>query len=406
MNHADRLERDLAVWFTETAMPSKPDYTDEIVREATRRRQRPRWTFAPAWVQGRFALPVAAGRTRIAWAAGVLVLVALAVALAAVAIVASRPKLPPPFGLAGNGLLAFQRGGDIFTFDPETGKEKAIVTGPDQDHDPRWSLDGRRIVFARDLDGTHFGFVDADGGRLTVTTDSVVNIDTDSIAWAPDSRSVAVAGAADDRRAIFLIDAVTGRIRRLPVDYLSFEVFWRPAVDRQLLFAGRSGSRAGLFLVSLADGSVRPVPTSGHDPNFVRPLGWTSDGTRFAYQGAAGSPDRAVSVDLATGRETPLDVYRAQVSNDGRWLGGAAMDTTSSAMCIAPIDGGPCTPIGHVPQLPDFGSSATLQWAPNDRWIVTHNPTTRVAWLVSRDGQVEDVSIRADGPASWQRIAP
>jgi hypothetical protein len=76
MNHADRLERDLAVWFTETAMPSKPDYTDEIVREATRRRQRPRWTFAPAWLQGRVALPVAAWRTRIAWAAGVLVLIA------------------------------------------------------------------------------------------------------------------------------------------------------------------------------------------------------------------------------------------------------------------------------------------------------------------------------------------
>src|SRR6476660_9678538 len=108
MNHADRLERDLAVWFTETAMPSKPDYTDEIVREATRRRQRPRWTFAPAWVQGRSALRVAGGRMRIAWAAGVLVLVAAGVALAAVAIVASQPKLPPPFGLAGNGLLALE----------------------------------------------------------------------------------------------------------------------------------------------------------------------------------------------------------------------------------------------------------------------------------------------------------
>jgi hypothetical protein len=27
-------------------------------------------------------------------------------------------------------------------------------------------------------------------------------------------------------------------------------------------------------------------------------------------------------------------------------------------------------------------------------------------WLVSRDGQADDVSIRADGPASWQRTAP
>ena len=407
MNHADRLERDLAVWFTETAMPSKPDYTDEIVREATRRRQRPRWTFAPAWVHGRFALPVAARGTRIAWAAGVLVLVALGVAVAAVAIVASQPKLPPPFGLAGNGLLAFERGGDIYTFDPKTGTERAIVTGPDQDHDPRWSLDGRRIVFARESPtGTRFGFVNADGGGLTVTTDALHDIDTDSIAWAPDSRAVAVAGAEDDRRAIFIVDATNAQIRLLPVEYIEFEVFWRPGVDRQLLFAGRSGSRASLFLVSLADGSVRPLPTSGNDPNSLRPLGWTSDGTRFVYQGAAGSPDRAVSVDLATGRETPLDVYRAQVSNDGRWLVGAAWGRTLASMCIAPIDGGACNPLGQNDQLPDFGTSATLQWAPNDRWIATYNPRSRVVWLVSRDGQADDVSIRADGPASWQRTAP
>jgi hypothetical protein len=94
------------------------------------------------------------------------------------------------------------------------------------------------------------------------------------------------------------------------------------------------------------------------------------------------------------------------VSNDGRWLVGAAMERTSAPMCIAPIDGGPCTPIGNDVQLPDFGTSATLQWAPNDRWIVTHHGDTGFAWLVSRDGQAEDVSIRADGPASWQRIAP
>jgi len=358
-------------------------------------------------VHGRFALPVTPGRTRIAWAAVVLVLVALAVALAAVAIVASQPKLPPPFGLAGNGLLSYAQGGDIYTFDPETGKETAIVTGPDEDHDPRWSLDGRRIVFARaSVVGTRFGFVNADGGGLVVTTDALQDIDSDSIAWAPDSRAVAVAGTMNGGRAIFMVNATNGQIRLLPVEYTEFEVFWRPGVDRQLLYAGRSGSRAGLFLVSLADGSVRPLPTSGNDPNSLRPLGWTSDGTRFVYQGAAGSPDRAVSVDLATGRETPLDVFRAQVSNDGRWLVGAAMGRKSASMCIVPIDGGACNPLGEDDQLPDFGTSAMLQWAPDDRWIVTYSPGSRAAWLVSRDGQADDVSIRADGPASWQRIAP
>jgi dipeptidyl aminopeptidase/acylaminoacyl peptidase len=407
MNGADRLERDLAKWFRETAMPAKPDYTDEIVREATRRRQRPRWTFAPAWVQGRIAQPVVAGRTRIAWAAGIIALVALALLLSAVAFVASQPRLPPPFGLAANGLLAFERGGDIFTFDPGTRIEHAIVTGPDRDHDPRWSLDGRRIVFVRDSPaGTRFGFVDADGDGLTVTKGELQNIDTDSIAWAPDARGVAVAADSTAGRAIFIVDATNGGVRRLPVDYTSFEVFWRPTADGELLFAGRSGGRGGLFLVSLDDGLVRRLPTSGDDPNVVRPLGWTSDGRRFAYMGAAAWPDRAVVVDVTTGRETPLDVYRAQVSNDGRWLVGAGTGPVPDVICIVSIDGGPCTAIGHDVQLPDFGTSATLQWAPDDRWIVTHNPGSRAAWLVARDGHADDVSIRADGPASWQRVAP
>jgi len=158
--------------------------------------------------------------------------------------------------------------------------------------------------------------------------------------------------------------------------------------------------------VSLEDGSVRRLPASGDDPSFLRPLGWTSDGTRFAYQGATGSPDRAVIVDLATGRETPLEGFRAQVSNDGRWIVGAAWGRKLASMCVAPLDGGACNPLGQNDQLPDFGTSATLQWAPNDRWIVTYSPGSRAAWLVSRDGQADDVSIRADGPASWQRIAP
>ena len=34
------------------------------------------------------------------------------------------------------------------------------------------------------------------------------------------------------------------------------------------------------------------------------------------------------------------------------------------------------------------------------------NPTTSVAWLANGDGQAEDVSIRADGPACGLAIVP
>src|SRR5580765_2009140 len=60
-----------------------------------------------------------------------------------------------------NGRIAFEMGGAIYSIQPSGGGLQTLTKGPD-DHSPRWSPDGKTIVFERagDLwtmrvDGSH-----------------------------------------------------------------------------------------------------------------------------------------------------------------------------------------------------------------------------------------------------------
>ena len=86
--------------------------------------------------------------------AAVIVLLLLLGALAtSLLLAATRPKPPPLFGPAGNGLVVMSRDGDIITTDPRTGVETVIVAGPETDRDPVWSQDGTKVLFRRDAPG-------------------------------------------------------------------------------------------------------------------------------------------------------------------------------------------------------------------------------------------------------------
>ena len=62
---------------------------------------------------------------------------------------ATRPKPPPLFGPAGNGLVVMSRDGDIFTVDTGTGAATAIVTGPEIDSDPLLVTGRTTLLFRR-----------------------------------------------------------------------------------------------------------------------------------------------------------------------------------------------------------------------------------------------------------------
>lgn len=100
----------------------------------------------------------------------VLATLALLTLLAAGAIVvgsSTAHKLPPPFGPAGNGLIAYVSDGDIYVVEPDGSGLKQITSGPGVEDIPTWSRDGTKLAY---WSGPEVGpgdlvVIDADGGN-------------------------------------------------------------------------------------------------------------------------------------------------------------------------------------------------------------------------------------------------
>ena len=77
--------------------------------------------------------------------APVLLIVGLLLALAvAIALVGSQRRLPPPFGLAAPGVVAFVADGDLWTANPDGSNRVRLTTDPRIDGFPVFSRDGTR----------------------------------------------------------------------------------------------------------------------------------------------------------------------------------------------------------------------------------------------------------------------
>src|SRR5687768_12432534 len=119
MNQTDRLERELTAWFVDAASPRTPDYMTDILRQTAGTRQRPRWSFFERWIPMSVITLARQTLKPIPWrTVGLIAILALLLAAAAAFYVGNRPRLPAPFGRAGNGLMAYAQGGDIYTVNP------------------------------------------------------------------------------------------------------------------------------------------------------------------------------------------------------------------------------------------------------------------------------------------------
>ncbi len=186
-----RFERQLPTVLEDLYLGPTPDYRDEVLAAATDTRQRPAWTFPGRWLPMADIASRPAFAPRLPWRAigAALIVLALLVALAVAYVGSHQTKVPPPFGPARNGQIVFAANGDILTGDPVEGTSRAIVTGPEMDGNPRFSRDGTRIAFMRQVTGTTGSFdlvvVNADGSDLKIL--SPTPLDTDGpFEWSPD----------------------------------------------------------------------------------------------------------------------------------------------------------------------------------------------------------------------------
>lgn len=218
--------------------------------------------------------------------------------------------------------LALDLVGRIWTL-PASGGAATPITDPFGDaRQPRWSPDGRRIVFQAYWTGDYdVWVVGADGSDLTQLTSGP--FDDREPSWSPDGRSVVFSSDRGGSYDIWSVDVATGTLNRL-TDMPGNE--YMPAYDDR---GGRvtwaaDGAESGIWVRDGAGGVRRIVRVDGaaaYSPSFNR------DGTRIAYvriaMGESGlrvAPSSGTddTGDLLTDADEDVFPFRASWTGDGR----------------------------------------------------------------------------------------
>jgi dipeptidyl aminopeptidase/acylaminoacyl peptidase len=435
-----RFEADLPEALADLYLGSMPAYRDTIIQRTAGHRQRAAWTFPERWIPMTDTTLGArpASRVPLRPIAYLILLVALALAIAAGAIIASRTKaLPAPYGPAANGLVAYSSGGDIYTADPVTGAVTPIVTGPEDDRNPVFSHDGSRIVFRRaaDTPRTTFNLVvaDSDGSHMRVVTPEPL-VSQEPVEWTADGTGL-VAWSEDGERLIrFDADGGVPGVIASGING-GGDILWestlRPPDNSQILFRGDDEAT---LMVMNADGSGQRTlaeSTTGC-PDFGR-YAWSPDGTKVAFSRTSGTNgcDDGVRIYVANADGTN---ERQLTSDKGIWwepdfAWAPASDRLAVVrwhklpsgtveirpIAIAAIDGGPVTEVGPV-SAPE---GSPFEWSPDGSKIVTvtqsidstvngdpRGPEVTPIEIDTATGTWRELPFDVRSAVSWQRIAP
>ena len=428
MTTEGRLTRDLPEILGDLAMGPYPDYIDDVLATTAKIRQRPTWTFPERWLPmvNIVRQPVLA--PRLPWRSIALaVAVLLALLAAAILYVGSQQRVPAPFGPARNGLIAYSAGGDIYTADPVTGTATAVITGPETDRGPRFSLDGTHIAFERLADdGTSQIYVArSDGTGLTLVTLTPVSLATGSVgrAWerykfSPDGRELLIATAW----GMTIARTDGSGASQLDVGMLAEEPTYRPPDSNEILFIGR-GASTGLFVLDRSTNQTRQIVKM--EPGFdLAGASWSPDGSKIAYWTWGDTSDgtsaktHVVNADGTGDRELPSPagaVWNAHAtwSNDGKRLflaRGFTPGEDDVRGFVVPADGSgvgvQIAPAGSV----ETACCAAWLWSPDDSELLGR-PTALAEGvpmiiLDAAGGPVRTAPWNGVGDPTWQRRAP
>ncbi len=414
------FDRHITAWLDEQAPTREPDdFADAALARTRRTRQSPGWATLERWIpmETRYkfgAVPKTA-----------LILVILGVLLGVVSAIAvgQQPsvKLLPPLGVARNGLIAFDDGGDIFVVNPDGTGRKAFTSGPELDTSPEWSQDGTRIAFFSQqyLDGpAAIHVIDADGNDERTLVEGVILPPVSwHVSWSHDGRLLAYADRLHHSFDRIMVVPVAGGD---PVELVSpgQAPTWSP--DDQLI-AYQSGGVStdgttipqGLSVIGadgtgerLLDGAATKNPWAYAYPQ------WSLDGKRIAYH--AQLPDGGlahITVVAVDGSGTDVIGDLAQNLVWPVW----APDDSRIAYIGATAPGGPyqvsvVDPDGtHIKELdhPPLGCNCAFRWSPDGTKVIAwQDGDSLLVTDVAGSVPVETIGRAAGSDMSWQRLAP
>jgi len=200
---------------------------------------------------------------------------------------------------------------DLYVFPADGGLERRLTRHPATDALPRWSPDGRSVLFASDRSGNwQVWEVGAGGGEARRARSNAYHEMQADI--SPDGRRIALLSNAGGREALWIVDRVTGEGSEL-VRHGRKTAFGNPHWSRdgsRIVFSSTWGGKGHqIYLLDVATGKETPVSglNGGCEPRF------SPDGRKVVWvkRGGHGNRSRLVERELATGLERVLVAWPA-----------------------------------------------------------------------------------------------
>lgn len=348
-------------------------------------------------------------------ALGLLLVLAIAVAI----LIGSQRRLPPPFGRAETGFVAYDAGGDLYIASVDGGTATPLTSTADRkEFAAVWSRDGTRIAFASAplAGGTASLWVMShDGsaprmisGELQLAVDEVVP----AASWSPDGRRLVF--SAGER--LYVVGADGSGLHQ--VAGAGSWPAWSPRGDLIAFFG--AGDTKGVHVVSADGGPSTKVSTRSGGAIELVPQ-WSPDGSRLLYH--AGSDADVLVARLEESGWSESVLVRGTTndswptwSNDGTRISfirsavtdhGHVMVASADGSGVRKLDSGT---IGWAPHC----------WTPDDRSILAVSAEENLGIgdeelpgyvLLSVDGSAAPLPIatperQAFAACSWQRLAP
>ena len=428
----DRFERRLPEILREISLPHVPDYTDDILDQTARIRQRPGWTLPERWLP--MDLTASPARTgRVPWrAVGLVALLILALA-AAIAFAGSRQPRPMPyFGPAANGSIIYDMDGDIYVADALGGPGRLLIGGMNA-FGQRFSQDGSAIYFARTQpDGYAIMRAEADGSNTRQASTTLLP-EGESATVSPDESELASILTDRYPSTLGLLSLTNDDgLRRLDLGGIEPTRFvaWRPPTGDQLVFLGHPGgvkTELGLYVLDRDGSDLRRIAfregesVDTDSPNRIsfQGLTFSDDGATVAYSnwepGVVPGKDCTLHLlDIATGSDRVMsyDPF-ARCESDPSFLGDGRIliesqrttDGSVARLLVAQADAGSTgVPIGQ-----EFSRSDARGYtlSPDRTRVLFVRNGGAVDMISIATGLVEPVDLRITvGDWSWQRLAP
>jgi len=417
LTRPDDFDRLMADWMEAGSRERAPEaLLGTVVGRTRRTRQLSAWLLSERWIPRAFSIRLHAVPRVLPI---VLLIVLIVAATIAALTIGSRKPLPPPFGPAANGLLAYDTKDTIFVSNQGGGAVRPLIQGVVHASSPTWSPDGTHIAFWGDESPDSLFVADADGRNVRRLT-SRIWISTDKPpTWSPDGRFIAFSAESGPNKQderLFVVEIATGAVTRVdpagPIDVRSFLPSWSPD-GNWIAFDGvphLAGGDVGLWIVR--PNGLEQHKISSHPVVEMTQPQWApgTDPPRLAY--AARDPTRSdrdiYVVDVATNVETvisagPDDEQGPIWSPDGTrlaWLVVGSQSHLRIASVAAPA---------ALTDLAPNGITTPLGWSPNGTKVFGPNPAQTLTLVVTVDGSSPTIRLthnQSQGSPAWQRLAP